>query len=215
MPGTNVLMASEQTKYVEDWSGDGKFIIFVVPTAGLDLWILPTFGARQPRPFLESPFLKDEPQFSPDGRWVAYNSNETGRWEAYVTSFPDAQQKFPVSTLGGIQPQWRADGRELFYLGLDGTMMSATVDTGRGFVAGVPTALFPTRLQRNPGHGPVRGDPGWPELPAQDRRSQTSRRASRSSSTGSAWRTTEARTPERRSPSGISSRPPPGSEFLF
>ena len=124
-----------------------------VPTAGLDLWILPTFGARQARPFLESPFLKDEPQFSPDGRWVAYNSNETGRWEAYVTSFPDAQQKFPVSTSGGIQPQWRADGRELFYLGLDGTMMSMKVDTDRGFVADVPTALFPTRLQRNSGTG--------------------------------------------------------------
>ena len=85
--------------------------------------------------------------------WVAYNSNETGRWEAYVTSFPDAQQKFPVSTTGGIQPQWRADGRELFYLGLDGTMMSASVDTSRGFAAGVPTALFSTGLQRNPGTG--------------------------------------------------------------
>jgi eukaryotic-like serine/threonine-protein kinase len=148
-----VLLTSEDAKYVEDWSGDGKFILYGAGKEGFDLWILPTFGPRQPRPFLESPFHKDEPQFSPDGKWVAYNSNETGRWEAYVTSFPDAQQKFPVSTTGGIQPRWRADGRELFYLALDGTLMSATVDMSRGFVAGVPKALFPTGLQRNPGTG--------------------------------------------------------------
>jgi Tol biopolymer transport system component len=148
-----VLLTSEHAKYVEDWSRDGRFILYAVLKDGVDLWILPTFGSRQPRPFLESPFHKDEPQFSPDGRWVAYNSNETGRWEVYVTSFPDAQQKFPVSTAGGIQPQWRADGRELFYLGLDGTMMSATVDISRGFTAGIPTALFRTGLQRNPGTG--------------------------------------------------------------
>ncbi len=148
-----VLLTSEHAKYAEDWSADGKFLIFVVRKEGFDLWMLPMFGSRQARPFLVSPFLKDEPQFSPDGRWVAYNSNETGRWETYVTSFPDAQQKFPVSTSGGIQPQWRADGHELFYLGLDGTMMSAVVDTSRGFVAGVPAALFPTGLQRNPGTG--------------------------------------------------------------
>ena len=141
MPATTVLLTSENSKYVEDWSRDGKFILYTgchAGRTGLDLWILPTFGPRQPRPFLESPFNKDEPQFSPDGRWVAYNSNETGRWEVYVTSFPDARQKFPVSTAGGIQPQWRADGRELFYLGLDGTMMSAQRGQRRGFVAGAP-----------------------------------------------------------------------------
>jgi eukaryotic-like serine/threonine-protein kinase len=153
-----VLLASEASKYVEDWSRDGRFILYgtgssAAGKAGHDLWILPTFGSRQPRPFLESRFIKDEPRFSPDGQWVAYNSNETGRWEVYVTSFPDAQQKFPVSTTGGIQPQWRVDGRELFYLGLDGTMLSTTVDVSRGFSAGAPTALFSTGLQRNPGTG--------------------------------------------------------------
>jgi eukaryotic-like serine/threonine-protein kinase len=149
------LLTSTSSKYVEDWSRDGKFILFATSAgkSGVDLWILPTTGSRQPKPFLESPFNKDEPQFSPDGKWVAYNSNETGRWEVYVTSFPDAVQKFQVSADGGVQPQWRSGGRELMYLGLDGTMMSVPVDIRRGFVAGVPGALFPTGLRRNSGSG--------------------------------------------------------------
>ena len=149
-----VLLTSEHTKYVEDWSGDGKYIISYRPRGGARFVDSPDVRLAAAPALSGKPVPQGRAPVSPDGRWVAYNSNETGRWEAYVTSFPDAQRKFPVSTSGGIQPQWRADGRELFYLGLDGTMMSVTVDRDRGFVAGVPTALFPTGLQRNSGTGP-------------------------------------------------------------
>jgi hypothetical protein len=81
-------------------------------------------------------------QFSPDGKWVAYASNETGKWQIYVTSFPDARGKWQVSTSGGEQPRWRGDGKELFYIGLDGKMMVALVTTGANFDASTPGALF-------------------------------------------------------------------------
>jgi len=88
-------------------------------------------------------------QFSPDGKWVAYASNETGKWEIYVTSFPDARGKWQVSTGGGgEQPRWRGDGKELVYLSSDGKVMAAPVTAGANFDAGTPGRAFP-------GHSPA------------------------------------------------------------
>ena len=102
-----------------DWSRDGKYILY---TAGNDLWYL------MPQDLKTSLFLKAlsvirNGQFSPDGKWVAYASNETGKWEIYVASFPDARLKRQISTSGGEQPRWRRDGKELFYISSDEKIM--------------------------------------------------------------------------------------------
>ena len=83
-------------------------------------------------------------QFSPDGKWVAYSSNESGRWEVYVTSFPDARGKWQVSTNGGEQPRWRGDGKEIYFMSLEAKLMAASVDTKTEFESGTPTVLFQT-----------------------------------------------------------------------
>lgn len=94
--------------------------------------------------FLKAPSALKNAQFSPDGKWVAYASNETGKWQIYVTSFPEARGKWQVSTAGGEQPRWRGDGKELFYLSSDYKMMAAPVTTGTNFDSGAPIALFQT-----------------------------------------------------------------------
>jgi Tol biopolymer transport system component len=131
-----------------DWSHDGRFIVFT--GAGKDdsndLWILPLSGDRKPTPFLQTPFAEDSPAFSPDDRWVAYNSDASGRFEVYVRSFPGPGGQFQISRNGGWAPKWRGDGKEIFFLALDGTMMAADVTLGKELQAGVPHALFPTQL---------------------------------------------------------------------
>jgi len=109
-----------------DWSPDGRFLLYtdVDPKNQGDIWILPDplnkSGARKPVPFLQTPFDESQAQFSPDGRWVAYTSNESGRYEIYLRPFPtpasESGVKWRVSSNGGRQPRWRRDGRELFYL---------------------------------------------------------------------------------------------------
>ena len=94
--------------------------------------------------FLKAASILRNGQFSPDGKWVAYASNETGKWQIYVTSFPEARGKWQVSTGGGEQPRWRGDGKELFYLSADYKMMAVAVTTGANFDAGTPEALFQT-----------------------------------------------------------------------
>jgi hypothetical protein len=91
---------------------------------------------------LKAPSVLRNGQFSPDGKWVAYASNETGKWQIYVTSFPEARGKWQVSSGGGEQPRWRGDGKELFYLSSDGKVMAAPVTTAANFDAGTPVALF-------------------------------------------------------------------------
>jgi len=83
-------------------------------------------------------------QFSPDGKWVAYASNESGKWEIYVTSFPYAHGRWQISSGGGEQPRWRGDGKELFFLSSDFKLMATPVTTGTNFDAGAPAALFQT-----------------------------------------------------------------------
>ncbi len=122
-----------------DWSRDGKYILY---STASELGFV-TFPELKDSLFLRaSPSVVRNGQFSPDGKWVAYASNETGRWEIFVTSFPDARGKWQVSTGGGEQPRWRGDGKELFYLSSDGKVMAAPVMAGAKFDAGTPTALF-------------------------------------------------------------------------
>ncbi|MEQ1731003.1 MAG: hypothetical protein ABL982_21755, partial [Vicinamibacterales bacterium] len=116
-------------------------------------------GDRTPGVFLKTPFNERQGQFSPDGRWVAYQSNESGRDEIYVRSFagpaasgagaPAAGGQWQVSTAGGTFPRWRADGRELYYLDPNGAMMAAPITvTGAMLAPGAPVVLFPTRVYR-------------------------------------------------------------------
>jgi WD40-like Beta Propeller Repeat len=121
------------------WSSNGQFIAYT--TRGSNIWILPLFGDWKPFPFADTAFTEASAVFSPDGPWIAYTSNEGGQAGVYVRSFPGPGAKSRVSRSGGSHPVWRADGRELFYLGPDGTMMSVPIGAGP-FEAGLPRALF-------------------------------------------------------------------------
>jgi len=92
-------------------------------------------------------FREVTPTISPSGRYVAYVSNESGRSEVYVQEIPEPRSKWQVSTAGGIEPHWRSDGREIFYVAPDSRLMSVPVDAGQTFSAGAPVALFTARLQ--------------------------------------------------------------------
>jgi Tol biopolymer transport system component len=148
------LMKSDKNKYPWSWSKDGRFLLYTesLPsaTSNEDVWVLPMQGGGKPFPFAATRFQETEPAFSPDGKWVAYTSNETGRMEVYVREFvdspgsADAGGKWTVSNSGGHSPLWRADGKELFYV-LPGTgFMSVPVDTRHAFQAGTPTPMFLT-----------------------------------------------------------------------
>lgn len=145
-----LLLESSQDKWPENWSADGRFLTYVSPIGGRILGVLPLTGDQKPYSFIDTPFGKDEPQFSPDGRWIAYISDESGRDEIYVQSFPGPGQKIRVSTSGGGQPKWRRDGKELFYLGLDGVLVSVEIRSGPTLEASSPKPLFQTRINVAP-----------------------------------------------------------------
>jgi eukaryotic-like serine/threonine-protein kinase len=134
----------------QDLSADGRTLLYVTPgeNTGLDIWALPltNSGAGKPFPYLQTQFNENQAQFSPDGRWVAYTSNEMGQDEVFVQSFPRPASKRQVSSGGGVQPRWRADGRELYYLALDQKLMAVAVKPGANPELGTPTPLFQTRL---------------------------------------------------------------------
>lgn len=140
--------ASGMQQALCDWSPDGRFLMFRYGFSnagdGFDLWILPLFGDRKPFPYVTGPGDQLYGQFSPDGRWVAYTSTETGRNEVYVAPFPRTGAKWQVSQNGGMMPRWRRDGNELFFAGFNsGQFMSAQVN-GRGatFEVGEIRELF-------------------------------------------------------------------------
>ena len=136
-------------KILSDWSRDGRFLLYfeVDNKTRTDLWVLPVVGDREPRLFLRTDSNEQWGQFSPDGRWIAYQSDESGRFEIYVRPFPGPAGRATVSTSGGIHPRWSRDGTELFFLAPDGTLTSARiVVTGQTIEPGVPVPLFPTRI---------------------------------------------------------------------
>ncbi len=127
-----------------DWSRNGKYVL--VRKAN-ELWYL-SLPERVAKPLLQAKWTVRNAQFSPDGRWVAYASNETGNMEIYVSPFLSGNGKWQVSSGGGQEPRWRQDGRELFFLSADGKLMAVAVKTGAGFEAGSPVALFQTHRRQ-------------------------------------------------------------------
>jgi hypothetical protein len=121
-----------------DWSHDGKYLLV---EKGTELWYMSSSDWLA-KPFLLSKGYIHSAQFSPDGRWVAYSSNETGTWEVYVSPFPAPDSKWQVSRAGGEEPRWRRDGKELFFLSAEGKVIAVPVKTAGNFEAGAPVALF-------------------------------------------------------------------------
>ena len=130
--------------YPDDVSGDGRFLVFhSVTPRGYDLGVLTLAGPRQASPFLATPFNELQGRFSPNGRWMAYASDESGRFEVYVRPFPAAIGQTQISIAGGMQPEWRRDGKELFYISTDGNLTAVPVTTeAPAFSAGTSRALF-------------------------------------------------------------------------
>jgi len=129
-----------------DWAPDGRSLLYTDLQEGdaLHLWVLPTNVDRKPYRFLPGASADIEGQFSPDGHWIAYASNESGRWEVYVAPFPGPGGRYQVSTDGGQQPRWRRDGRELFFLSRDRKVMVASVKMGSTLDFNAPMPLFQT-----------------------------------------------------------------------
>ena len=134
----------------QDWTPNGPTVLYQsVSKTGSDLWAISLNEGAKPFPVAQTPFQESLGQFSPDGRWVAYQSNESNQFEIYVQSFPRATSKSLISTGGGTQPRWRRDGKELFYLARDGQMMAvplAPLANGQSVEPGPAMALFPAGL---------------------------------------------------------------------
>ena len=142
------LTRSPNPQFAMDWSRDGRFILYdeeAVPGNQRSLWILPVApSGAKPRPYRRTTFNEDMGQFSPDTRWVAFQSDESGRYEIYIDTFPDPRGKVRISTGGGVMPEWGAGGRELFYVSPDSMLMSVSLNPGTGSLeVSAPHALFP------------------------------------------------------------------------
>ncbi|HEV2247462.1 MAG TPA: hypothetical protein VGW37_12480, partial [Terriglobia bacterium] len=140
--GLERLTAGAYNLVPVSWSRDGQLLAFleINPTTGYNIWVL-RMSDRKPQPFLQTPFNESVPRFSPDGRWLAYISDESGRYEIYVQPYPGPGGKWQISTEGGTEPAWNPNGRELFYRSGD-KMMAVDIATQPGFAAGKPRMLF-------------------------------------------------------------------------
>jgi eukaryotic-like serine/threonine-protein kinase len=141
------LVEDNSEKLLSDWSRDGRYIAYsrLDPQqgGGLGIWILPLFGDKKPFPLLQTQFNELTPKFSPDGKWLAYSSDESGKREIFIVSFPQGGGKWQVSSGGGSEPRWSADGKEIFYLSQDNKLMSAQIQEKPGsIVVGNAKALF-------------------------------------------------------------------------
>jgi len=153
--GEELLFEDDGTKWVQSWSADGGAVLFFTPASeGGDLFVLPLSGAPKPTPLQQTAFTEIRGRFSPDGRWVAYQSNESvSRGEVYVASLASGGGKWQISTAGGSFPRWRRDGAEIFYLAPDNRLMAASVNgKGSSFEVGAVTPLFETRAPSGGGY---------------------------------------------------------------
>jgi Tol biopolymer transport system component len=130
-----LLLPSDQFEEANSWSPDGRYLVFmrrILSGKGhWSLWILPMFGGRKPYPLLDSNYEQWRATFSPDGKWLAFQSNETGRFEIYVVPFPNPNSKLAVSTEGGYAPRWSPDGKQLFYVADNGSLVAASLLEGK------------------------------------------------------------------------------------
>jgi Tol biopolymer transport system component/DNA-binding winged helix-turn-helix (wHTH) protein len=133
------LLASGENKQIECWSPDGSVILYRIDNK---TWVLPVGGGKP-----TGPYAMEYPAISPDGRWVAYTSNESGRAEVYVQAFPPTEGRWQVSTSGGTEPLWRKDGKELYYLSGDRLMAVDVKTIGGAFEPGLSRSLFEVRLE--------------------------------------------------------------------
>ena len=135
-----------------DWSLDGRYIAFQNnppdTKRAWDIWIY-SVAEKKAFPFLQTEFAEASPHFSPDGKWLVYNSDESGRNEVYVQPFPSTGGKWQISADGGFKPKWSARGDEIFYVA-NSKLMAVKVKTGATFEAGVPEALFEGRAKSGP-----------------------------------------------------------------
>jgi len=137
-------IARHYAVFPDDWSRDGRWLLYVVASErAFDVWSLDVMQQKA-EPVLQSPANEVQPRLSPNGKWLAYASDETGTWEVYVRGFGATQGRWQISRGGGTQPVWRGDGRELFYLALDGVLKAVTV--GEGMQPASPQPLFKTTL---------------------------------------------------------------------
>jgi Tol biopolymer transport system component len=158
--GEELLVTDRVNKFATDWSSDGRFLLYASARAdsALDLWVLPLSGDRKPFPYLQTPASEGWGKFSPDGRWIAYTSTESGREEVYVGPFDGSSSsasggKWQISTGGGSQPSWHRDGKEIFYVSLDSStmLMAAEVNAqGPAFSVGPVKPLFRVRPPGTP-----------------------------------------------------------------
>jgi eukaryotic-like serine/threonine-protein kinase len=148
--GLERLTTSQNIHAPLSFSPDGQLLAFIEvnSTTGLDIWVM-RLSDRKAEPFLRTPFNEGSPRFSPDGRWLAYASDESGRSEIYVQPYPGPGGKWQISTEGGTEPLWNPTGRELFYRSGD-KMMSVDIATRPSFAAGKPRMLFEGRYQPAP-----------------------------------------------------------------
>jgi eukaryotic-like serine/threonine-protein kinase len=140
-----VLITGGTQKFVHDWSNNDRYLIYTElgESASIDLWVLPLAGNSNPIAFQQTRANENFAQFSPDTKWIAFQSDESGAWEVYVAPFPGPGRRVRVSNKGGVQPRWRSDGRELFYRSPAGQLMAVDVKTAAGtFDASKPKSLF-------------------------------------------------------------------------
>jgi eukaryotic-like serine/threonine-protein kinase len=149
------MFRSDASEIPVAWSHDGRYIVFSrlkgPNGGGVDTWLLDLSGEPKASPYIESPFDKAQARISPDGRWLAYTTNDSGMYQIMVQSFPDPTRgRWQITAQGGIEPKWRRDGRELYYLAFDGKLMAVPIKEtkpGQPFEAGTPTTtLFQTPL---------------------------------------------------------------------
>jgi Tol biopolymer transport system component len=147
--GEDLVLATPLPKGPTDWSPDGRLLLFRSPDSktGFDIWAVTLEGERKPFPVVRTNFDERDGQFSLDGEWIAYESNESGQYEIYVQPFPGPGGKVRVSRNGGAQVRWRRDGRELFYIGLDTRLMAVPIQIrNRTLETGDPVSLFLTHI---------------------------------------------------------------------
>ena len=147
--GEERLLEAQVLTLPMSWSPDGRSIIYMSldPKTNRDLWVLPLAGDRRPVPLVVTPLLESLAEISPDGKWFAYQSTESGQTEIYVRAFHGGEGKWQISTDGGWFPRWRGDGRELFYMDTtnNGKLIAAEIRSGGSVIeAGTPRALFDT-----------------------------------------------------------------------
>ena len=151
-----VLLESDETKTANSWSADGRFIVYTSADAKAntkeDLWILPLFGDHKPFPFLRTQFNESFAQFSTDGHWIAYVSDESGSNQVYIAPFPGPGGKWQASRAGGSEPRWRGDGKELFFLAPDNKLMAVDVNAKESILEiGNAQPLFEVHPNTAPG----------------------------------------------------------------